>query len=249
MAAGSERKLQERVRGQMMELIGHMDFKFSTRLLSENQLAGKFGVSRSTIRAVLTQLENEGKVIRRHGSGTYINPPALDVETTLYPRVNMYDLIRKNGFVPQNVVLKVEEKQAGDYGVKLNLFSFDRMIEVHSIYEADGKPCMYCIDRLDARRFGKVNWTNMEDDTSIYELIRKQTGVDITWDILRIMASDSNRMPVLRECFSVPEGEVKSVVKLELSNFDSQNRLVLLGNIYVDAEQIRLNIVRELVGL
>ena len=74
-----ERSLRDRVRQQLLELISHMDFEYSTRLLSENQLAAKFQVSRSTIRAVLSELETEGKVIRRHGSGTYVNPPALDV--------------------------------------------------------------------------------------------------------------------------------------------------------------------------
>lgn len=38
-----------------------MDFSVSTKLPSENWLAAKFDVSRSTIRAVLAELETEGK--------------------------------------------------------------------------------------------------------------------------------------------------------------------------------------------
>lgn len=59
--------LRERVRAQLLELISEMDLTVNTRLLSEGQLAAKFQVSRSTIRTVLSDLEVEGKVIRRQG--------------------------------------------------------------------------------------------------------------------------------------------------------------------------------------
>lgn len=173
-----ERSLRDRVRQQLLELISHMDFEYSTRLLSENQLAAKFQVSRSTIRAVLSELETEGKVIRRHGSGTYVNPPALDVETTIYPRVNMYDLIRKNGYEPGLKVLSFQDVPAGERGPKLNLFPFDRVTEVRSIYYANERPCMYCIDCVDARRFAGMDWKDHEKFAgSIYDYIRQATGV------------------------------------------------------------------------
>lgn len=92
-----EPSLRERVREQFLELIGHMDFGYSTRLLSENQLATKFQVSCSTIRAVLSELELVGKVICRRGSGTYVNPTALHVETRLYPQPEDFVLPRYAG--------------------------------------------------------------------------------------------------------------------------------------------------------
>lgn len=245
-----ERSLRDRVQQQLLELISHMDFEYSTRLLSENQLAAKFQVSRSTIRAVLSELETEGKVIRRHGSGTYVNPPALDVETTIYPRVNMYDLIRKNGYEPGLKVLSFQDVPAGERGPKLNLFPFDRVTEVRSIYYANERPCMYCIDCVDARRFAGMDWKDHEKFAgSIYDYIRQATGVEITWDIINIQAAHSGQMPELRECFSIPEGQIKPVVRLEITNFDKQNQPSLLGNIYIDTDQIRLNIVRDLTKM
>ncbi|SFQ03125.1 GntR family transcriptional regulator [Oscillibacter sp. PC13] len=245
-----EQSLQERVRQQIMELIHRMDFEYSTRLLSENQLAAKFQVSRSTIRAVLMELETEGKIIRRHGSGTYVNPPALDVETTIYPRVNMYDLIRKNGYEPSLKILSVRDGPAGERAQKLNLFPFDWITEIHSIYQADGHPCMYCIDCVDAKRFTDMDWKKHEDyPGSIYDFIRQSVGVDITWDIINIQAAHSGQIPALQECFSVPKGENKPVVRLEITNFDNRNQPSLLGNIYIDTDLIRLNIVRDLTKL
>lgn len=245
-----EDSLRKRVRKQILELIGHMDFTYSTRLLSENQMAAKFQVSRSTIRAVLTELEAEGKVIRRHGSGTYVNPPAMNVTSTLYPRVNMYDLIRKNGFEPGMKVLRFRDMPAGERGPKLNLFPFDQITEVRSVYSADGRPCMYCIDCVEARRFTEVDWREFDRyPDSLYQFLRMKAGVDLVWDIIKVQAAHSGQMPELQECFSVPEGAVKAVVRLEITNFDKWNQPTLLGNIYVDSELVCLNIVRDLTEL
>ena len=90
--------LRERVRAQLLELISEMDLTVNTRLLSEGQLAAKFQVSRSTIRTVLSDLEVEGKVIRRQGSGTYVNSQAIQVNTTLYPRIDLREIVARNGY-------------------------------------------------------------------------------------------------------------------------------------------------------
>lgn len=241
--------LRTRVRRQVLELVNRMDLEHGTRLLSENQLAAKFQVSRSTIRAVLTELDTEGKVIRRHGSGTYVNPQALNVETTLYPSVNMYDLIRKNGYKPSIRILNTKKALAGERGKMLNLLSFEPVIENYSVYCADGVTCMYCVDCMDAGLISKENWENLKTaDTSIYESIRRLAGISIEWDIIRVRSSDNVKIPELNECFSIPDGKIKSVVHLEISNFTRENHPVLLGNIYIDTEKIELNIVRDLGG-
>ena len=41
-------------------------------LLTEVELKDKFGVSRQTIRQAISLLENDGLVVRRRGSGTYV---------------------------------------------------------------------------------------------------------------------------------------------------------------------------------
>src|SRR5579863_1888906 len=47
-------------------------YKPGDRLPSEPELIQRYGVSRITVRQALTELENEGVVVRRHGKGTYV---------------------------------------------------------------------------------------------------------------------------------------------------------------------------------
>lgn len=99
-----EISLRERVRQQILDLIHRMDLSYSTRLLSEEQMAAKFQVSRSTVRAVLSDLEIEGKVIRKQGSGTYVNVRTIHVDTTLYPRIDLRSIIINNGYAARSKV-------------------------------------------------------------------------------------------------------------------------------------------------
>lgn len=57
-------------------------FPLHSRLPSERELAGQFRVSRPAVREAIGSLQNEGLVVTRHGSGTYIlrmpDMPAAD---------------------------------------------------------------------------------------------------------------------------------------------------------------------------
>ena len=52
--------------------IGEGQFAEGTQLPPERDLAAMFGVGRTTVRRVLAELDKEGLVERRHGSGTYV---------------------------------------------------------------------------------------------------------------------------------------------------------------------------------
>ncbi len=61
------------------------------RLLPERELAESFKTARNTIRSALQQLEEEGLVVRRAGSGTFVNyidklpDPLMDLNDSLSP--------------------------------------------------------------------------------------------------------------------------------------------------------------------
>jgi GntR family transcriptional regulator len=69
------------------------------RLPSEPALAAELGVSRVSVRAALAQLESEGLVNRRHGSGTYVNA-VRPLVSSLHVNVGSDQLIKSTGHVP-----------------------------------------------------------------------------------------------------------------------------------------------------
>jgi GntR family transcriptional regulator, transcriptional repressor for pyruvate dehydrogenase complex len=65
-------RIYEEVVGQLHQLIDAGKLKAGDRLPSERELAETFRVSRSSVREAIKTLENEGLVITRPGSGTFV---------------------------------------------------------------------------------------------------------------------------------------------------------------------------------
>src|SRR5271168_4038627 len=61
---------------QLLAEIGEGKFATSGRLPTEMELVKRFGVSRPTVARALRDLQNEGLVERRVGSGTYMRKPS-----------------------------------------------------------------------------------------------------------------------------------------------------------------------------
>jgi len=80
-------RLYEEVVGQLHQLIDDGKLKAGDRLPSERELAETFRVSRSSVREAIKTLENEGMVMSRPGSGTFIT--AVNVEAIIPPLASL----------------------------------------------------------------------------------------------------------------------------------------------------------------
>jgi DNA-binding GntR family transcriptional regulator len=76
-ASTPRRSLRHSIADLLRERVVAGEFGAGDRLPSEPELARELGVSRSSLRAAITLLEEDGLVWRRHGSGTYVTdrPP------------------------------------------------------------------------------------------------------------------------------------------------------------------------------
>lgn len=63
----------------MRQNIYNNTFKAGEKLISENQLCEKFSISRQTARQAIAILEKEGLVLKKQGSGTYVNQTLLQI--------------------------------------------------------------------------------------------------------------------------------------------------------------------------
>ncbi|SDP02851.1 transcriptional regulator, GntR family [Nakamurella panacisegetis] len=72
-----DRPAYAQVRDQLRTLIDSGALPPGHRLPTERALAQLLEVSRITVRHATSALENEGRLIRRHGSGTYVAPPRV----------------------------------------------------------------------------------------------------------------------------------------------------------------------------
>lgn len=234
------------VREQIVAMIGNMDIQKSSKLPAEQQLAKQLQVSRSTIRTVLDGLEDEGKVIRRHGSGTYVNTHAFSAGTTLYPQVYYNELIERSGYVPSIEILGLHILPPGKIGEKLDLGPQDEMIELAKIYRANGKVCIYCIDYLGTRIVTpELKDALKVEAVSIFQFLAEHTSVSFAWDIAKLEATDSREIPEVEGYWDMEQRQIKPLLLIETLNYDIDNKPVLFSKSYVDTDVIKYQLLRH----
>lgn len=96
--------------------IGRGDFRPGEALPSEAQLNERFGVSRTTARASLDKLEQEGLISRRSGKGSIVLTPR--VEQPLNLLASFAEDMKRRGFAPSYVT-----QSAGPAGAPLEVAS------------------------------------------------------------------------------------------------------------------------------
>ncbi|VEJ59567.1 HTH-type transcriptional repressor yvoA [Arachnia propionica] len=115
-------------------------YRVGDKLPSEPVLAKELGVSRVTVRAALTQLENEGLVDRRHGSGTYVNS-VMPLSASLHLNVGADSLIRSRGLTPGVSEMSWRQTRADEVvASKLGLDIGTAVIHLYRVRTADGIP-------------------------------------------------------------------------------------------------------------
>ncbi len=71
-AASGSTRLSTVVYEGIVALISRGDFALSSRLPSETRLSGMFGASRPVVREALARLREDGVIVSRQGSGSFV---------------------------------------------------------------------------------------------------------------------------------------------------------------------------------
>lgn len=111
------------------------------RIPSEHQLSEGFGVSRSTIRHVITQLQTQGILSRRQGVGTFINRP-LTQPLFAWPdeKSSFLQLIRQAGHEPSVRLISCGIGEARGAASRLGLNENDSVYHISKVLYSDERP-------------------------------------------------------------------------------------------------------------
>ena len=111
------------------------------RLGAERELAERLGVSRSTIRAALADLERSGVVRRSRGRGGGIFVAERKVERDLTSLAGLPAYLRRQGFQPDARVLSTATIEAdAETAAALGLAAPAPVLEIVRVRLADGEP-------------------------------------------------------------------------------------------------------------
>jgi|SRR5579872_4100528 len=173
MSAPAKVTKQSHTRQRVLDLIESLGV--GTAIPSERQLSADLGVSRLTLRAALDDLAREGYLVRRRGSGTYVQQPKISQELTIS---SFSDDMRRRGMVPGSRTLSMTTTHAGArLGRFLNVSPSEEIVVVKRLRLADGETM--AIETLHIPEALVPGLTPKSLTGSFYDLLRDRYGVVI----------------------------------------------------------------------
>lgn len=210
--AGTKRELLHRHLGRLIdhELAPH------DRLPTERDLAEEFGVSRMTVRQALELLEQDRRVYRVQGAGTFVAPPAITKSIEL---TSFSDDMRGRGLRPGSHLRVAETIPAGaDIGFALGLSPSTPVVHIERVRTADGEPM--CHEHTYLAEAAVPGLLGQPIEGSLYDLLRER------YRITMVRAEQTIRATVLDQAtadlLAVPP--FSPALLVERTAFDQRDR-------------------------
>ena len=147
------------------------------QLPSEAELMEQYGVSRTTVRLALKELEGKGLICRERGRGTYVSRTKIEHPTTVV--TSFTEDITNRGERPGSITLFAEPIfPSATLAAKLRISQQARVIKLERIHTADGEPVGLHISHLVGALVPGLDLEELkENDISLYSILRREVGL------------------------------------------------------------------------
>lgn len=148
------------------------------RIPSEPELGERFGVSRTTVRQALVELESEGVLRRDKGRGRFVAEPRSRSRFLQSSR-GFYDEVTRTGGNVTSQVLRCEVGPLPGWAAEaLGLHSGDLGITLERLRSVDGERVMYVVSHLVEELAAVVMGADLEVG-SLYGALRERGGLAV----------------------------------------------------------------------
>lgn len=175
----TQRGLVSRVRLELLARIQDGRQPPSSRLPSEVDLSRALGVSRTSLREALLQLEQEGTIARRHGYGTFVRSAGV-LQNNLDRNLSATELIRGHGMEPGTLDTRLSSSVAGAHEAELlRIPEGSSTVRLERVRTANGRRVVFTVDVIPAALFEAVGVDPSEitgPAVSVYRFFAERLG-------------------------------------------------------------------------
>jgi len=151
------------------------EFEPDSLLPSERELVDQYGVSRTTVRQALQELEQMNYIYRRHGKGTFVSD-LRNHATNLSGAYSFTDQMKSLGKHPETKILLYRVVEASKYFAdKLNVPLGEKLIKIKRLRLADGVPMMLERTYLPLKLFLSLTEERLAEKP-LYEIFSEDYG-------------------------------------------------------------------------
>jgi GntR family transcriptional regulator len=207
----------------------------------EDELARQLNVSRSTLREAMGLLEREGRVVRKHGVGTFVtNPAAARFAVGLHQLVPLKDLVGEAGSQIEMLQRDISIVPATpELQTLFGLADGDRLLRAKIVMGLDGKSLSYWdyyapVTLIDSEDFARSN-------LSILEYCLEYGRPNISYAQSELHAVNAGEE--LAACLHIPAGT--AVLHMVETLYDEVDEPVLRSYTYHLTESLCYQIIRH----
>jgi GntR family transcriptional regulator len=148
------------------------------RLPSEAELCARFGVSRTVVRQTLSDLENEGLIVRFKGRGSFVAGPKTS-EHLVQSLTSLHEDVRARGQQLETKVLRLETEPVSPYVADiLKLAPGAEIVLLERLRIVDGVPWQLTTAYLPYSLCAPVLDLDMSQ-RSLYEVLEQKLGLEL----------------------------------------------------------------------
>ena len=236
-----EKKDARNYRLKLLEEMKSGCFADCDRLPRETELAELLGISRTQLRDVLSELEREGYITRRHGVGTCINRHVLQVKNRMDIEAEFFEIIRSCGYTPDVIIECMEEGTAdGEAARRLNIPEGSPVLRRRNVCTADGVPVIWWEDVLN-RTLVKKPFVQSDMRRLIFEFLEEFCGISAYMDLTELhpVVADEAAAKALR----VPVGT--PLLNMKETDFDIEGNPIFYSDQYFTDGMISHTVLRK----
>ncbi|MBK0037263.1 MULTISPECIES: GntR family transcriptional regulator [unclassified Enterococcus] len=148
------------------------EMEADTMLPSERELSKRYGLSRTTVRLALQELEKLGYIYRQHGKGTFVSDIRKQA-TNLSGSYSFTEQMKALGKQPETRVLAFKKMEATKYfATQLQVSIGEPIYKLKRLRLADGQPMMIERSYLPVKRFMNLT-SEMIEQKPLYDIFHE----------------------------------------------------------------------------
>jgi GntR family transcriptional regulator len=216
-------------------------FPPGSQLPAEMELMQMLGVSRTTLREALRTLEEQGRIVRRRGLGTFVSERSIVKDLSI--NFGITEMIRQAGFTPKTVECQVHREAASaKVAEHLGIPEGAPVFVVRRLRLANDTPIVWSDERVPAAVLDDhiINENELKNQ-SLYDYLEKHHGIRIYQGtaVVRPIAAPKD----VAEKLQVPRNSI--LLLISQTDSDETRRPVIFSEEYHLSDKITFLIHRK----
>ncbi|MFW5787244.1 MAG: GntR family transcriptional regulator [Halanaerobiales bacterium] len=239
-----KRPLYLRIKEYIEEKINEGKYNPGDKLPSENKLSDQLDVSRASLREALRVLEEEGKIVKHQGIGTFVNKPKPKFKKGIEKLNSVTETIEKDGYEAGTENLKIKVIKLSE-SLKEKFFTtigdeIKEVLRIERVRTANDTPVVYCLDHL-LLKYIDNNYKEEYFRNSLFETLKNNYNIEVRQAVTNISSVVADKY--IADYLKINKGD--PLLLLEQYHYDDEHRMILFSQNYFRNDQFQFKVLRK----